>query len=141
MVKRGTVMEREVRDRMRGGAGSVEILHVFRQDELGGAARLFARLRLPPGASIGHHVHEAVLAAGVKLSGATVHFSDETYDTGPIILQEAVPVLDDDTPDSLAARVQDAERRIYPAAIRLYAEGRLRREGRRVRILPSGSST
>jgi mannose-6-phosphate isomerase-like protein (cupin superfamily) len=59
MVTPGTVMEREVRERMRGGAGSVEILHVFRAEELGGAARLFARLRLPPGSSIGHHVHDA----------------------------------------------------------------------------------
>lgn len=59
MVKPGTVMEREVRHQMRGGTGSVEIRHVFRQEELGGGARLFARLVLPPGASIGHHVHEA----------------------------------------------------------------------------------
>jgi mannose-6-phosphate isomerase-like protein (cupin superfamily) len=57
MVKSATVMEREVRERMRGGAGSVEIRHVFRREELGGGARLFARLSLPPGASIGHHVH------------------------------------------------------------------------------------
>ena len=58
MVKSETVMEREVRERMRGGTGTVEIRHVFRRDELGGV-RLFARLRLPPGASIGHHVHDA----------------------------------------------------------------------------------
>lgn len=84
----------------------------------------------------GHHVHDAVLASGVKLTGATVHFVDDEYDHGPIILQESVPVLDDDTPDSLASRVQAAERRIVPEAIRLYADGRLRIEGRRVRILP-----
>jgi mannose-6-phosphate isomerase-like protein (cupin superfamily) len=59
MVKPAAVMEREVRERMRGGAGSVEIRHVFRREELGGGARLFARLSLPPGTSIGHHVHEA----------------------------------------------------------------------------------
>jgi len=82
----------------------------------------------------GHRVHEAVLAAGVKLSGATVHFCDDHYDSGPIILQEAVPVLDDDTPDTLAARVQGAERRLVPEAIRLFAEGRLSIEGRRVRM-------
>jgi len=82
----------------------------------------------------GHRVHEAVLAAGVKLSGATVHFCDDHYDSGPIILQEAVPVLDDDTPDTLAARVQAVERRLVPEAIRLFAEGRLSIEGRRVRI-------
>ncbi len=85
----------------------------------------------------GHHVHEAVLAAGVKLSGATVHFADAEYDRGPIVLQKAVPVLDNDTPDSLAARVQECERVIYPQAVKLYAQGRLLREGNRVRILDS----
>lgn len=83
----------------------------------------------------GHHVHEAVLEAGVKVSGATVHFVDEHYDHGPIILQGAVPVLEDDTPDTLAERVQAKERALYPEAIRLFAAGRLRVEGRRVRIL------
>jgi formyltetrahydrofolate-dependent phosphoribosylglycinamide formyltransferase len=82
----------------------------------------------------GRRVHEAVLASGVKVSGATVHFADDHYDEGPIILQEAVPVLEDDTPDSLAARVQAAERRLVPEAVRLFAEGRLSLEGRRVRI-------
>jgi len=82
----------------------------------------------------GRRVHEAVLAAGVKLSGATVHFADDDYDTGPILLQEAVPVLEDDTPDTLAARVQAAERRLVPEAIRLIAEGRVTIEGRRTRI-------
>jgi phosphoribosylglycinamide formyltransferase-1 len=82
----------------------------------------------------GHRVHEAVLEAGVKLTGATVHFVDAEYDHGPIILQEAVPVEDDDTPDSLAARVQAAERRLVPEAVRLFAEGRLTIDGRRVRI-------
>lgn len=83
----------------------------------------------------GHHVHEAVLAYGAKVSGATVHFVDEQYDNGPIILQEAVPVAEDDTPDTLAARVQAVERGIYPRAIALFAAGRLRVEGRSVRIL------
>ena len=83
----------------------------------------------------GHHVHEAVLNAGVKITGATVHFADAEYDHGPIILQEAVPVEEDDTPDTLADRVQACERRIYPKAVALYAQGRLKREGRRVRIL------
>ncbi len=82
----------------------------------------------------GHRVHEAVLEAGMKVTGATVHFADAEYDHGPIILQEAVPVRDDDTPETLAARVQAAERRIVPEAIRLIAEGRLAVEGRRVRI-------
>jgi phosphoribosylglycinamide formyltransferase 1 len=82
----------------------------------------------------GHRVHEAVLEAGVKVSGATVHFADGEYDHGPIILQEAVPVRDDDTPETLAARVQAVERRLVPEAIRLIAEGRLAIDGRRVRI-------
>lgn len=82
----------------------------------------------------GHRVHEAVLESGVKLTGATVHFVDAEYDRGPIILQEAVAVRDDDTPESLAARVQAAERRLVPEALRLFAAGRLVIEGRRVRI-------
>ena len=86
----------------------------------------------------GHRVHEAVLEAGVKVTGATVHFADGEYDHGPIILQEAVPVRDEDTPETLAARVQAAERRIVPEAIRLIAEGRLAVEGRRVRIKGGG---
>ncbi|HSJ97260.1 MAG TPA: phosphoribosylglycinamide formyltransferase [Myxococcota bacterium] len=82
----------------------------------------------------GRRVHEAVLAAGVKVSGATVHFADDCYDTGPILLQEAVPVLDDDTPDTLAARVQAAERRLVPEAIRLIAAGRVEIEGRTTKL-------
>jgi phosphoribosylglycinamide formyltransferase-1 len=85
----------------------------------------------------GHKVHEAVLAAGVKLTGATVHFADDHYDTGPILLQEAVPVLEDDTPDTLAARVQAAERRLVPEAIRLIAAGRVTLEGRHARVTPA----
>ena len=75
------------------------------------------------------------LAHGVKVSGCTVHFADNEYDHGPIILQRTVPVLDDDTPDSLAARVFEQECEAYPEAIRLFADGRLRVEGRRVRVL------
>jgi formyltetrahydrofolate-dependent phosphoribosylglycinamide formyltransferase len=85
----------------------------------------------------GDRVHQAVLAAGVKISGCTVHFADEQYDHGPIILQHAVPVMDDDTVASLAARVFAAECVLYPQAIQLFAEDRLRVEGRRVRILPA----
>jgi phosphoribosylglycinamide formyltransferase-1 len=84
----------------------------------------------------GRRVHEAVLARGCKVSGATVHLCDEEYDHGPIVLQEAVPVREDDTPESLSERVQEAERRLVPEAIRLFAEGRLRVEDGRVRILP-----
>ncbi len=85
----------------------------------------------------GHRVHEAVLESGVKITGATVHFADDEYDHGPIILQEALAVEDDDTPDSLAARVQAIERRLVPEAIRLLAEGRLAIDGRRVHIKPA----
>ena len=87
----------------------------------------------------GHRVHEAVLEYGAKLSGCTVHFADNQYDHGPIILQRAVPVLDDDTPDALAARVFEAECEAYPEALRLIAAGRVKVEGRRVRILPASS--
>jgi phosphoribosylglycinamide formyltransferase-1 len=80
----------------------------------------------------GHHVHEAVLASGAKVSGCTVHFADNEYDRGPIVLQREVEVRDDDTPDTLAARVFAAECEAYPEAIRLFAEGRLRVEGQGV---------
>jgi phosphoribosylglycinamide formyltransferase 1 len=83
----------------------------------------------------GHRVHEAVLQYGAKVSGCTVHFADNQYDRGPIILQRAVPVLDDDTPDSLAARVFEQECEAYPQAIQWFAEGRLRIEGRKVRCV------
>jgi len=86
----------------------------------------------------GRRVHEAVLAAGAKVSGATVHFVDEEYDHGPIVLQRAVAVLDDDTPDALATRVHAVERELVAEAVRLFAAGRLRIEGRRVRILSEG---
>ena len=69
----------------------------------------------------GRRVHEAVLAAGVKLTGASVHFVDAEYDSGPIVLQEAVPVEEGDTPDTLAERVQACERRLVPRAVRLFA--------------------
>ncbi|MCS7020280.1 MAG: phosphoribosylglycinamide formyltransferase [Gemmataceae bacterium] len=80
----------------------------------------------------GRRVHEAVLAAGVKVSGCTVHFADDSYDTGPIILQKCVPVLDNDTAETLAARVFAAECWAYPEAIRRVATGRFRLDGRRV---------
>jgi formyltetrahydrofolate-dependent phosphoribosylglycinamide formyltransferase len=82
----------------------------------------------------GHRVHEEVIESGVKLTGATVHFVDAEYDHGPIILQEAVEVRDDDTPESLAERVQAVERRLVPEAVRLFAESKLTIEGRWVRI-------
>ncbi len=83
----------------------------------------------------GLYVHQAVLEAGCKVSGCTVHFVDNIYDHGPIILQKAVPVQEDDTPETLAKRVRKQERILYPEAVRLFAQDRLRIEGRRVRIL------
>ena len=81
----------------------------------------------------GLHVHEAALTYGVKVSGATVHFVSEECDGGPIILQKAVPVLDDDTPDTLQKRImEEAEWKILPEAVALFCQGRLRVEGRKV---------
>lgn len=84
----------------------------------------------------GLHVHEKALARGVKVTGATVHFVDEDLDTGPIILQKAVEIREDDTPQTLQKRVmEEAEWIILPRAIDLIAAGRVRIEGRRTRIL------
>jgi phosphoribosylglycinamide formyltransferase-1 len=85
----------------------------------------------------GRRVHQAVLDYGAKLSGCTVHFVDNQFDHGPIILQKAVPVEDDDTAETLAARVFTAECVAYPEAIRALAEGRIAVQGRRVRIAPA----
>lgn len=82
----------------------------------------------------GLRVHRAVLDSGVDTSGCTVHFVDDQYDHGPIILQRRCPVRPDDTPETLAARVQAVERELVPEAVRLYAAGRLTLDARRVRI-------
>ncbi|MDA1016295.1 MAG: phosphoribosylglycinamide formyltransferase [Planctomycetota bacterium] len=82
----------------------------------------------------GHHVHEAVISRGVKISGCTVHFADNEYDHGPIILQRTVPVLDGDSPANLAARVFESECEAYPEAVRQFASGRLEVEGGRVML-------
>lgn len=82
----------------------------------------------------GHRVHEAVVAAGVRVSGCTVHFADNEYDAGPIILQRACPVLCTDTADDVARRVFAEECAAYPEAIRLFAEGRLEVRGRTVHV-------
>ena len=83
----------------------------------------------------GLHVQRQALDYGVKVAGATVHFLDEgAVDTGPIILQSSVPVLPDDTEDTLAARILIEEHRLYPEAVRLFAEGRLSIAGRRVTV-------
>ncbi len=80
----------------------------------------------------GLHVQKAAIEHGVKFSGCTVHFVDEGMDTGPIIIQAVVPILDNDTEDTLAARILKQEHKIFSRAIQLYAEGRLRVKGRRV---------
>jgi len=84
----------------------------------------------------GRHVHEAVIAHGCKLSGCTVHFADRTYDTGPIICQRSCTVHEDDTAETLAARVFEVECALYPEAVALIADGRVSIDGRRTRILP-----
>lgn len=89
---------------------------------------------------MGTHGVKDALDYGVKISGVTVHFVDEGLDTGPIILQEAVAVMENDTVESLHGRIHQAEYRIYPAAIKLFAEGRLKIEGRKVRILKKGEN-
>jgi phosphoribosylglycinamide formyltransferase 1 len=92
----------------------------------------------------GLRVHQAALDYGVKVSGCTVHFADEDYDHGPVILQRAVPVFDHDSAEDLAERVGIEEHRAYPEAIQLFVEGRLKVEGRRVKILdraPGSPST
>jgi len=88
----------------------------------------------------GDRVHQAVLDAGVKVTGCTVHFVDNEYDAGPIIWQQPVPVFDDDTAEALAKRVFEVEKEAYPHVLTLLAAGRIKLEGRRVTIakLPRG---
>jgi phosphoribosylglycinamide formyltransferase-1 len=84
----------------------------------------------------GLHAQKQALDYGVKVTGCTVHFVDPGTDTGPIIIQSAVPVTEGDSEESLSARILVEEHRIYPEAIRLFAAGRLKVEGRKVIILP-----
>ena len=89
----------------------------------------------------GLHVQQKAIDHGVKFSGCTVHFVDENMDTGPIIIQAVVPILDGDTEDSLSGRILKQEHKIYSRAIQLYAEGRLKVEGRRVLLTGGKQST
>lgn len=82
----------------------------------------------------GLHVQKKAIEYGAKFSGCTVHFVDEGVDTGPIIIQAVVPVLDDDTEETLSARILKEEHRIYPYSLKLFAEGRLEVKGRRVLV-------
>lgn len=112
---------------------------------LAGYMRIVGRLILEAFPNRIMNIHPALLPAfpglhgqrqafdyGVKYSGCTVHFVDEGMDTGPVIIQAVVPVYDEDTADTLAARILEQEHKIYPEAIRLYAEGRLKLSGRKV---------
>jgi len=83
----------------------------------------------------GLHGQKQAVDYGVRISGCTVHFVDESVDSGPVIIQAAVPVHPDDTEETLSERILKLEHRIFPEAIRLYAEGRLKVEGRKVKIL------
>lgn len=114
-------------------AGFMRILTAEYFDELGVPAMNSHPALLPsfPGA---HGVRDA-LAHGVKVTGTTIHFATPDVDAGPIILQEAVTVRGDDSEDSLHERIKAVERRLYPEAIRLFARGRLKVEGRRVHVL------
>ncbi len=85
----------------------------------------------------GAHGIKDALDYGVKVTGVTVHFANEVYDEGPIILQEAVPIQEGDTEDTLAERIHALEHVIYPKAIKLYCEGKLKIEGKKVRITVS----
>jgi phosphoribosylglycinamide formyltransferase-1 len=117
-------------------AGFLQLLHI--PDDFDNRVMNIHPALIPAFCGKGYHglaVHRAVLEAGVKVSGCTVHFADNQYDHGPIIVQRVVPVLDDDTPESLAARVFAAECEAYPDAIAWFAQGRLRVEGRRVRVI------
>jgi phosphoribosylglycinamide formyltransferase-1 len=88
----------------------------------------------------GHHVHQAVIDAGVKVTGCTVHFVDNEYDCGPIIWQQPVPVFADDTADTLAKRVFEAEKEAYPHVLRMLAAERVQLDGRQVIIKKSTRS-
>ena len=79
-------------------------------------------------------VHQAVIESGDRVSGVTVHLVDWEYDLGPIVAQEALRVEPEDTPESLSKKVLEIEHRLYPAVVRMFAEGRVRVEGRKVKI-------
>jgi phosphoribosylglycinamide formyltransferase-1 len=116
-------------------AGFMKILTANFFDVLGVPAMNSHPALLPsfPGA---HGVRDA-LAWGVKVTGTTIHFATPDIDAGPVIFQEAVEVLADDTEGTLHERIKEVEQRLYPEAIRLFAEGRLKIEGSRVHILPA----
>lgn len=111
-------------------AGFMRILHSFFLQAYKGRIMNIHPALLP--SFKGLHAQKQALDYGVKVSGATVHFVDEGVDTGPIIIQRAVPVKDDDTPETLADRILKVEHKIYPQAIQLFAKGKLKIIERRV---------
>jgi phosphoribosylglycinamide formyltransferase 1 len=129
---------RVLRDRdveLAAAAGFMKVLAPVYFDVLGVPAMNSHPALLPsfPGA---HGVRDAI-AAGVKVTGTTIHFQTPDVDAGPVILQEAVTVQPDDSEETLHDRIKLVEQRLYPVAIRLFAEGRLKVEGKRVHILPA----
>jgi phosphoribosylglycinamide formyltransferase-1 len=137
-------LEREVYDRLVAAelkkhevdlvclAGFMRLLSAYFVREFAGRVLNIHPSLLPsfPGLEAQHQAFEH----GVKVTGCTVHFVDENLDSGPIVIQQPVPVLDDDTPESLSARILEQEHRIYTEAIALVLSGRYRIEGRRVRL-------
>jgi phosphoribosylglycinamide formyltransferase 1 len=83
----------------------------------------------------GLHAQKQALDYGVKISGCTVHFVDESIDSGPVILQKAVPVMEEDSEESLSARILEQEHELYPRAVELFCEGRIKVQGRRVSLI------
>jgi len=117
-------------------AGFMRILSRVYTDAFAGRALNIHPSLLP--AFPGLHAQRQALEHGAKVAGATVHFVDEGLDSGPIVLQAAVPVLPSDTEETLSARILAEEHRLYPAAVRLFAEGRLEVVGRRVSVKDRG---
>ena len=114
-------------------AGFLSLLHIP-DDHRGRVLNIHPSL-LPAFGGLGMYgrrVHRAVMDAGVRVSGCTVHLADEAYDTGPILVQRCCPVELDDTPETLKKRVWEEEKTAFPEAIRLVAEGKHRLEGRRL---------
>jgi len=118
------------------GFNQKELVEVLRGMLTSGAS-LPAERALAEQLNVNRYRLRQALEHGVRVTGATVHFSDEGMDTGPIVLQAAVPIFLNDTEESLSRRILAEEHRIFPEAVRLFAEGRLRIDGRRVHIRES----
>ncbi|MBI4718093.1 MAG: phosphoribosylglycinamide formyltransferase [Planctomycetes bacterium] len=145
VVDRAGLAPKEFQDRITAAVAGVDLVCMagflslwrFPEEFVGRVMNIHPALLPDFGGSgmFGHRVHEAVLAAGRSESGCTVHFCDNQYDHGPIILQRRVPVLPGDSAESLAARVFEQECLAYPLAIEWFAAGRLRLQGGKVSII------